>query len=282
MGSVATGSSDHADDRRRQQSILDAVLRVCTADGNVLGVTVMGSYARGQNDAFSDLDVEVYFTDEARTGASALHKRVSEVAPTLSVLYLYDQNGLYLFRDGVRLDLTYKRRDQVQTDAAANVRILHDPHGALALELGTRHIAPDPSHPRYFEMGDPEYVRWFLWMFRQVYASTNRAAQEDRRAFDKLFDAGASLQLIHTSLLDMRRWTFGSTDYFGVADPETAAELRETYGRLVPAEVKDATRRLLATYERICPAYCEKAGTVYPGNDVIALRRVLDEFDGLA
>jgi predicted nucleotidyltransferase len=66
----------------------------------------MGSYAKGQNDAFSDLDIEAYFTDDARTGASALHKCMSEVAPTLSVLYLYDQNGLYLIQNGVRVDLT--------------------------------------------------------------------------------------------------------------------------------------------------------------------------------
>jgi hypothetical protein len=128
-------------------------------------------------------------------------------------------------------------------------------------------------------VGDPAYVRWFLWMVRQVYGWTKRATQDDCRAFDKLFDAGSSLQLIRASLLEMRRWTLGATDYFDIVDTETATELREAYGRFVPAEVLDSTRRLLAIYERICPAYCDKAGITYPADDVIALWRVPDEFD---
>jgi predicted nucleotidyltransferase len=61
MESAAGASSDHAEHRRRQQAILESVLQVCAADANVLGLTATGSYARGQNDAFSDLDVDVYF-----------------------------------------------------------------------------------------------------------------------------------------------------------------------------------------------------------------------------
>jgi predicted nucleotidyltransferase len=274
--------TDHADHRREQERILQAVLPVCGADVNVLGVTATGSYARGQNDAFSDLDVDVYFVDEARTGAAGLHQQVSEVAPTLSVLYLYDEDGLYLFNNGVRLDLSYKRRGEVRTTPATSTRILFDPHAVLARELGTEPATAHPAHPPFFGQGDPAYVHWFLWMFRQVYGWAKRAAQGDRRAFDKLFDAGASLQAIRASLLQMRRWTLGSMDYFGVADPQTAEELARTYGPLSPTEVLTATRRLLAVYERICPAYCAKAGTPYPSASVATLEHILDQFDALS
>jgi predicted nucleotidyltransferase len=274
-------TSGHSEHRRSQDEILRAVLRVCAADPNVLGVTATGSYARGQNDGFSDLDVAVYFADDGRTGSAALHKQVSEVAPTLCVLYLYDEDGLYLFHHGVRLDLTYKPRGAVRIDPSEDARIIHDPEGVLTRELGTQYRPTPPSHPRFFEMGDPAYVRWFLWMFRQVYGWAGRAAQGDRRAFDKLFDAAASLQVIRTSLLEMGRWTLGSRDYFGVADPITAAELVQTFGPLVPSEVQAATRLLLGVYERICPAYCERAGIDFPVDDVARLRRVLDELDAL-
>jgi hypothetical protein len=73
----------------------------------------------------------------------------------------------------------------------------------------------------------------------------------------------------------------GQHGLFRQADPETADALRETYCRLVPADVLHATRRLLALYERICPASCEKAGTPCPVEDVIRLHRALDEFDRL-
>jgi predicted nucleotidyltransferase len=272
---------EHAEHRLRQTAILDAAVAVCAAEPSVIGVFATGSYARGDNDAFSDLDIGVYLEDEARGSAQTVHERIAQIAPTLSVLYLYDQDGLYLFDNGVRLDITYKPRSAIRTEGIANVRILHDPHAILGSELGADHAHADPIHPQYFKMGDPSYPRWFLWMFRQIYAWTKRAAQEDRRSFDKLLDAGNSLQIVRTSLLQMRRWTLGSMDYFGVADPQTATDLTQTYGALDPPNVLVSVRRLLAIYERICPAYCARAGTEYPADAVISLRRVLDEFDTL-
>jgi hypothetical protein len=53
-----------------------------------------------------------------QTGVAELHQRVSAVAPTLSVLYLYDRRGLYLFTDGVRLDLTYKPPSLIRVDSS--------------------------------------------------------------------------------------------------------------------------------------------------------------------
>ncbi|MBV9596682.1 MAG: aminoglycoside 6-adenylyltransferase [Chloroflexi bacterium] len=272
---------DHAQYRQLQETILQLVVQVCAADAQVLAVTVTGSYARGQNDAFSDLDVDVYFVDEPRTGATLLHQRVSQVAPTLSVLYLYDQNGLYLFDNGVRLGLTYKRRGEVRADSAASARIVHDPHGILKRELGTEHVLAHPVHPPYFQPGEPAYVHWFLWMFRQIYGWAKRAAQGDHRSLDKLLDAGASLQLVRGSLLQMRRWTLGSMDYIGVVDPDTATELARTFSLLTPDDVLIAVRQLLDLYERICPDYRARACVDYPVSQVARLREVLDTFDAL-
>ena len=64
---------NHDGHRRRQQEVLRAVVALCREDAQVLGVTVAGSYARGENDAFSDLDMECYLVDEARTGVAELH-----------------------------------------------------------------------------------------------------------------------------------------------------------------------------------------------------------------
>ena len=274
---------DHDDHRRRQDRVLQAVVELCAADANILGVTVTGSYARGDNDAFSDLDLNVFFRDDERSGAGELHTRVSAVERTLSVLYLYDRNGLYLFETGVRLDLTYKPRSEVRMDSAQETRILHDRHAVLASELGAKQVVPPPpAHPRYFQPGDPEYVRWFLWMFRQVYAWTKRAAQADHRSLDKLLAVGDSLQVVRASLLEMRRWTLGTTDYLGVVYATTARGLVDSYSSLSASDLLTATRRLIDVYERVCPAYCEKAGVRYPASELIELGRVLDEFDALS
>jgi hypothetical protein len=50
---------------------------------------------------------------------------------------------------------------------------------------------------------------------------------------------------------------------------------------LEPNELLAATRALLAADERVCPDYCRKAGIAYPAEEVLALRRVLGEFDRL-
>ncbi len=61
--------------------------------------------------------------------------------------------------------------------------------------------------------GDSAYVGWFLWMFRQLYAWTNRGAQGGERGFDKLAAAADSLQGVRASLVEMRLWMLDRGDY---------------------------------------------------------------------
>src|SRR5919198_1832471 len=117
----------HADHRRRQEEVLQRLLALLAADPRVLGAAAGGSYARGGNDAFSDLDLWCVLRDEERTGREELHRRVSTLAPTLSVLYLYDRNGLYLYENGVRLEVDYLGPSAVATRDSAQAKILLDP-----------------------------------------------------------------------------------------------------------------------------------------------------------
>jgi hypothetical protein len=106
---------------RRQQDILLRVIDVCRDDPHVLGLTVLASYS----DAFSDLDWTATWTtiENGRAGASPACERARA---DVSVLYVYDQHGLYLFEDGERLDLTYKPPSAIRQDTATGARILHD------------------------------------------------------------------------------------------------------------------------------------------------------------
>jgi len=198
------GPMEHDDRRRRQQALLRRLRAGPARDPRVLGVAAHGSYAGGRQDAFSDLDLNCYLRDEARAGARELHQRVAALAPTLSVLYLYDRNGLDLYADGVRLDLTYYPPSAVAAHAREGARVLHDPDGALARGLGTAYRPPAPAHAREFEPGDPASVAWFLWMVRRAYAAAKRGAQGGERATAKLFSAASSLHQVRTSLTQMR------------------------------------------------------------------------------
>ena len=59
---------NHDEHRSRQALILEEALNILRNDNRVLGITAIGSYARGEQDAFSDLDIGCYLRDEERRG----------------------------------------------------------------------------------------------------------------------------------------------------------------------------------------------------------------------
>ena len=248
----------HEHYRARQAEILRRLLTLLAADRHVLGVAAGGSYARGANDAFSDLDLWCFLRDEERTGRAGIHAAVSALAPTLSVLYTYDRNGLYLYEDGVRLDLDYLEPSAIAARNPTSTKILLDRDGVLASTLGTAYRPSPAPHPRWWEPGDPAYVAWFLRMFRQIYAWSKRGAQGGERALAKLFNAADSLHQTRASLTAMRLWTLGHPWNLAAVDPAMADALTHTYPRPLPDDLCAATRALLAVYERVCPDYCAR------------------------
>ena len=142
-----TGHREHVE---RQNAILDRVLRILTNDDRVLGIVTIGSTVRGERDAFSDIDIACYLRDEARSGREELYDQVGAVAPLLCRLWIYDLNALYLFENGVRLDLDFYRPSDMQESRwylRSNTQTLHDPDGALAEQLPLHDEAEAPSHP---------------------------------------------------------------------------------------------------------------------------------------
>ena len=88
---------NHAEHRMRQSDMLEQVLTILKEDDQVLGIVMAGSYARGEHDAFSDLDMGCYLRDEDRTGRQELYDCIAKIAPLLCQLWVYDLHALYLF-----------------------------------------------------------------------------------------------------------------------------------------------------------------------------------------
>ncbi len=154
------------------------MLLILKNDPHVLGLVFAGSYARGDHDAFSDLDVTCYLRDEERTGRQQLHERVAEIAPTLSHLWVYDLHALYLFENGVRLDLDLCRPSDIshQSEVYANAVIEYDPDGVLQKSIVKSSMPQAAEHPKWFGPGDVAMLDWYFWMFRQVVCWAKRAA----------------------------------------------------------------------------------------------------------
>jgi hypothetical protein len=121
----------------------------------------------------------------------------------------------------------------------------------------------------------------FFGCSARLFVGRSGGAQGDHRAFDKLSSAAASLAEVRTRLVEMRLWTLGIKDYLGRVDPECARSMAETYPHLKPDELITCTKRLLAEYERIGPAYCQKTGVSYPDHKVAVMYNLMAEFEQL-
>jgi len=274
---------NHNEHRRLQQEIIDQVLEILKCSEHVLGCVFAGSYARGEQDAFSDLDLACFLRDEERSGRPELYEKVGKIAPTLWQLWIYDKHALYLFENGVRLDLDFCKPSDITnpSEVYGVVRIAYDPDGAMRQLLAKVKPHLPAEHPKWNEPGDPAMIDWFFWMFRQVVCWAKRAAQNDYRSYDKLSNAINSLADIRTRLVEMRLWTLGNKDYLNRADPHLALHMAKTYPHFQAGEIIQCARLLLAEYESVCPAYCQKAQAIYPKRKVEIMHRLMDEFEQL-
>jgi predicted nucleotidyltransferase len=274
---------DHNEHRRLQQAILDQVLLILKNDLQVLGLVFAGSYARGEHDAFSDLDIACYLRDEERTGREQLYERIAEIAPTLWHLWIYDKHSLYLFENGVRLDLDfYKPSDLAHpSEVYTNTVIEYDPDGILQKSLSKSNVLQPAEHPKWFKPGDPAMIEWYFWMFRQVICWAKRGAQDDYRSYDKLTNAINALADIRKGLVEMRLWTLGVKDYLSRLDPSFASRIAKTYPRFQTDEIIDCSKLLLKEYEYVCPIYCQKANAKYPTRKVEIMHGLIAEYEQL-
>ena len=274
---------NHDQHRKCQQDIIDQVLTILKHDEHVLGCVFAGSYARGEQDAFSDLDLACYLRDEERTGREEIFEQVGRIAPTLWHLWIYDVHGLYLFENGVRLDLDIcKPSDLVNlSEVYTDTVIAYDPDNVLSQLMPRTYRSQPAEHPKWFEPGDPDMIDWFFWMFRQVVCWAKRSAQDDHRAYDKLTNAITSLAEVRTRLVEIRLWTLGFKDYLALLDPDLALHIARTYPHFEANEVIDCAKLLLTAYETVCPAYCQKAKVIYPERKVKIMHQLIDEFEQL-
>lgn len=280
---MVSSNLTHDDIRQFQQQIIEQVLKILTTDDHILGIAFSGSYARNEHDGFSDLDLVCYFKDEERTGLMDLYNKISEIAPTLWFLFIYDLNALYLFENGVRLDLDFCKRSDLDDPSKiySSARIIFDPENVLSKKIPLFHSPQSADHPKWFEPGDPAMIDWFFWMFRQVICWAKRAQQGDYRSYDKLSNAVNSLGEVRTRLVEMRLWVHGTYDYVGRIDPEFADRLAQTYPHFEAADVILCARQLLKEFDFVCPAYCQKSKATYPARKVEIIKRLIEEYDHL-
>ncbi len=128
------------------QAVIDRFIAACQADERVVAAFLGGSYARGQTDAYSDLDLGLITTDEAYqdflAGSKAFIQKLGEP------VFLEDYHGndgdvvFFFFDDGIEGELMLGRESHFTHIHTGPYKVLLDKKGILA---GTVFHWPEPS-----------------------------------------------------------------------------------------------------------------------------------------
>lgn len=269
---------NHADFKKLQMQTQNDVLDILKSSNQVLGVINTGSLVQNENDAFSDIDIECFMKDEKMTGVKDLVYKVEKISPLLSRLWIYGKNGLFLFENGVRLDLNFYKPGEIFNFNIHLARILYDPMNALGMGLNKSVDLEPYPHPSW-NIDEFEYIDWYFWMFRQVYCWTKRGQQRTYKSFDKLNIAIDSLSKIREGLISIRLWLHGSRNYLTKVDSNFTNRLQNTYPHLDSEDIVKCTRLLFDEFKQLIKPYCKKRGIDYPIHKVEIMEKMLDLFD---
>lgn len=191
-----------------QDELIAGLEQLCREDERLLAAMHYGSYTRGEADRYSDLDIILFFDDEALAGIDQ-RAWLSQIAP-VELFYVNEfGNSVAIFEDLVRGEFHFdpaakmtdlnQYRDRMRFPSLEKT-IIVDKTGRLA-EILAPLIGPPLSHETAAEaqyLGD-SFLNWFLFGFNVL------SRGEYTRALE-------ILTLVHDNLLRMARVEEGKTE----------------------------------------------------------------------
>jgi len=262
-----------------QRETIKKVVDLSKSFDGIEAIFIMGSHAKDEESSFSDIDIGLVFSDPERQQREEIFNKVADLYPSLCVLWLYDKNGLFLYQNGVRLDLDFLTQKDLKDWGLSKVKIVYDPHNKYrdrVKKTDNKHSsAPKPK----WRDEDGSIVDWFFWMFRQAYCYIRRGETNEKRSFNKFYSAQTSLSSIREKLLEMKIYINGKHDYMTVIDKDFAKQIALTFTDLNPNSMTKATKKLFELFVITAKQYCEKTNKEFPENKVLVMHKLFDEFD---
>jgi lincosamide nucleotidyltransferase len=191
-----------------QDELIGRLEEVCRADDRLLAAMHYGSFARGEADVYSDLDIMLFFVDESVVGIDQ-RAWLEQIAP-VELFYVNEfGNSVAIFDNLVRGEFHFdpagemarlaQYREQTRYPALETTVIV-DKSGRLAEQLEAL-IGPPLSHETAAEAQYlvDSFLNWFLFGFNVL------SRGEYARALEVL-------TLVHDNLLRMARMEEGRTE----------------------------------------------------------------------
>jgi predicted nucleotidyltransferase len=151
--SVGSGAADPA-----QQALIERVEEVLSRDDRVLGVWLIGSFGRGTQDRFSDVDLWVVVAaDDADSFCDDWPKISDEISPTVFRRALGSRVFNHITPDWLRFDVSVSTPDALGSRTRSTAKPLYDPRG-LSADLAAP-AAPKQPDPARVESITVEFLR---------------------------------------------------------------------------------------------------------------------------
>jgi hypothetical protein len=253
--------------------VVERFVAACQADERVVAALLVGSYASGTADAYSDLDLYLITTDEAYddllAGRAAFVRQLGE--PLFLENFGSATSTFYILSDGTEGELGCGRAGQIQQLFSAPYRVLLD-KGPILDGTILWHAAA-PAEAEYRETLRRQ-IEWFWHDLSHFITALGRG---------QLWWASGQLEALRLYCLNLARLSqnvadpdVGAEGYFKVemALPvESLAPLQATFCPQEPGAMLEAARRMLRFYQDLAPPLAETYGIAYPAD----LERVMSD-----
>ncbi len=262
------------------QDIVDRFVAACQADERIVAAFLGGSYADGQADKFSDLDLFFITTDEAY--ADFLAARESFIRRLGEPLFLEDfgvpHGYLVLFANGSEAEVWFGRERHYKDIYGGPYRVLLDKKGILAGEVFPRHAADPAKQVARLR----QQIDWFWHDLSHFIKAMGRR---------QLWFAYGELEALRRMCVNLARLRYNFSDaYLGAGEEpyfkveqvlpvEQLGPLQATCCPLEYAAMLDAARAIFRFYQAAAPALAQAHGLTYP---VDLEQRLVSQLEELA
>ena len=247
--------------RRERDAVLARFVEACRNDDRIVAAFLAGSFARGEADQHSDLDLCVVAADGAFEQVVGDRDRLTSMLG--DVLFLEDfGNQVLVFAilaNGTDIELHVVRQRELGEIRAGPHRVLVDDHGVLE---GV--TFPLPDHDRTLQTEELRNVVTWFWHDLSHFAAAIERHQ--------LWWAAGQLEQLRGYCVRLARIDHGAEvmaeEPYWKLDaemPTTSLEpLRSTFVPMERQAMLDAARTLLAFFRSRAPKAAEAAGLAYP------------------
>lgn len=249
----------------RHRRVVERFVAACQADPRVAAAFLSGSYARGANDAYSDLDLNAIIHDHAYD--EFFDQRTAFIRQLGEPIFMQDYHGqesdvvFFMFADEAECELVLGRASRFQRMSKGPYVTLVDPHQILAGVEFTGY-APEPDEQIATVRA---HISWF-WHDLAHHFITPLARGQIWSAYGSLEDLRRTCVNLARLRQDFAAEAEGYEKLEEAVDMAQLELLRATYCPMERAAMLQAAGVVVRFYQQLAPTLAQEHGILYPAD----------------